>query len=96
MGGGIRSNSDIFADRGDPWVSEKEGRTDYCRIAKTENPEFDRYFARQAPVKVEPKSETRKDKACDPAVRIANAMRKMHREAAKAAPSTIRRIEDDS
>lgn len=43
------SNSGIFERRGDPWVSDKEGRAQYGRNLFTEDPDFDRYFTeRQA------------------------------------------------
>jgi hypothetical protein len=39
---GFASNSDVFSRRGDPWVSDKEGRKDYGRDnAAFENPDMD-------------------------------------------------------
>lgn len=35
------SNSGIFAKRGDPWVSRKEGVRDFNRNLETEDPEYD-------------------------------------------------------
>lgn len=35
------SNSRIFARRGDPWVSQKEGRRDFGRFLESENPDYD-------------------------------------------------------
>lgn len=43
------SNSQIFEQRGDPWVSEKEGIRDYGRDLFSENPDFDRYFTERHP-----------------------------------------------
>lgn len=92
MGSGIRSNSDIFADRGDPWVSDKEGRTEYGRIERTENPEFDSYFTKKASLRVEPKSEVVTDNTRDRARRMANAALKAHANMRKARKSDIPRI----
>lgn len=38
-----RSNADVFASRGDPWVSPREGLRDYGRTQWSENPDLDRY-----------------------------------------------------
>jgi hypothetical protein len=38
---GYSSLADIFARRGDPWVSDKEGMRDYGRNMETENAEYD-------------------------------------------------------
>lgn len=35
------TNSGIFAKRGDPWVSERQGLEDFGRVLATENPDFD-------------------------------------------------------
>lgn len=35
------SNAGIFAKRGDPWVSQREGVKDFLRNPETENPEYD-------------------------------------------------------
>jgi hypothetical protein len=82
----IKSNSDIFEARGDPWVSDKQGREEYGRNVRTENPEFDRYFAKKAPDKKEPKSEPRGDmpKVVADRRRIASIMNKMGTTMAKA------------
>lgn len=37
----LSSNSGIFAKRGDPWVSRKEGERDFNRNLETEDPEYD-------------------------------------------------------
>lgn len=59
--GKYSSNASIFARRGDPWVSRKEGERDFQRNLETENPDFDR-FVRAKPVKerkpfIDPKPE---------------------------------------
>lgn len=41
MGQGYSSNSGIFARRGNPWVSKKEGIKDFGRNPETEDPEYD-------------------------------------------------------
>lgn len=38
---GLSSTADVFARRGDPWVSEKEGRKDFGRILDLENVDRD-------------------------------------------------------
>lgn len=49
--GSCRSNADVFASRGDPWVSPREGLQDYGRTVWSENPDLDRYtLAKQARV----------------------------------------------
>lgn len=42
------SVSGIFERRGDPLVSEREGREKFGRNLETENPDYDRYFAKLA------------------------------------------------
>lgn len=44
---GYSSNSGIFANRGDPWTTDREGRRDYGRD-DFENTELDAYRARKA------------------------------------------------
>lgn len=44
------SNSDIFARRGNPWVSDREGREGYGRNVQTEDPDLD-CFTRAATAK---------------------------------------------
>lgn len=84
MSKGIRSNSDIFADRGDPWVSEKEGLTGYGRILRTENPDLDQFTrAKMATGKHEMKSEPRSEPRADQKRRVANVMAKMHKTMAR-------------
>lgn len=41
MGQGYSSNSGIFAKRGDPWVSRREGIRDFRRDPDNENPDYD-------------------------------------------------------
>lgn len=48
------SNSQIFERRGDPWVSEKEGISEYGRDLFSENPDFDRYFVERHPEETRP------------------------------------------
>lgn len=51
---GYSSNSKIFARRGDPWVSGREGREKFGRNIETENPDLDQFTRAR---KAEPKSE---------------------------------------
>lgn len=56
------SSARIFARRGDPWVSEREGREKFGRNIESENPDFDQYFAGKAGTKeayIDPKPEQR-------------------------------------
>lgn len=39
--GGFASNSDLFAKRGDPWITQREGIKDFGRNPETEDPEYD-------------------------------------------------------
>lgn len=59
------SNASLFAKRGDPWVSRKEGEKDFNRNLETENPDYDRYFRAKAPKErqpyVDPKPERKRD-----------------------------------
>jgi hypothetical protein len=43
---GYATNASVFQKRGDPWVSEREGLSNYGRNLMTEDPDFDRYFAK--------------------------------------------------
>jgi hypothetical protein len=49
---GYSSNSKIFARRGDPWVSGREGREKFGRNLETENPDLDQFTRAR---KAEPK-----------------------------------------
>jgi hypothetical protein len=40
----MSSNSSIFADRGDPWVSEREGREKFGRNLSREQPDMDAFL----------------------------------------------------
>jgi hypothetical protein len=42
------SNSGVFEKRGDPWVSEREGKEQFGRNLFSEDPDFDRYFSEKA------------------------------------------------
>lgn len=44
---GMKTLSEIFASRGDPWVTQRE-RDNEFPVEETENPEIDRYFCRKA------------------------------------------------
>lgn len=51
----MSSNASIFADRGDPWVSPREGREKFGRNLSSEQPGQDAYlFAKQATKADEP------------------------------------------
>lgn len=53
----MSSMASIFEDRGDPWVTEKEGIKLFGRNVVTENPDRDQYAAAKAlfkPVYVDP------------------------------------------
>lgn len=44
------SNSRIFARRGDPWISRREGESQFGRNLETEEPELDQFLrAKKAP-----------------------------------------------
>jgi hypothetical protein len=43
--GRVSSNSDLFAKRGDPWVTRKQGENEFGRNLDSENPELDQFFA---------------------------------------------------
>lgn len=79
------SNSGIFAKRGDPWVSEKQGQRDFGRNVETEDPDFDaQNFARKAqpkPQYVDPKP--KKNDEPDYARRRAAIAYQMQRELRK-------------
>jgi hypothetical protein len=76
------SNSSMFAKRGDPWVSRREGERLFGRNLETENPELDQFTrARKAEPKpkfIDPKPERRTE--ADFARQKANALRAMHRD----------------
>ncbi len=40
----LSSNASIFAERGDPWVSDREGREKFGRNLSSERPELDAYL----------------------------------------------------
>jgi hypothetical protein len=90
MGQGYSSNARLFAKRGDPWVSRKEGIKDFGRNPETEDAEFDfdhRFhktgsaFGKPKPaeprkVHKDPEPEPRTE--ADWSVRRANFLRAMH------------------
>lgn len=43
---GMKTLSEIFASRGDPWVTQRE-RDNEFPVEETENPEIDHYFCRR-------------------------------------------------
>jgi hypothetical protein len=49
----ISSNASIFADRGDPWVSDREGREKFGRNLSSENPPLDAYLFGGRPKKLD-------------------------------------------
>jgi hypothetical protein len=42
---GISTSSQLFAERGDPWMTEREQVKDFDRDPSTENPDFDQFWA---------------------------------------------------
>lgn len=53
MAKGYRTNSDLFAKRGDPWVTRREGERNFGRNVDSENPDYDQFaFAKRASPKV--------------------------------------------
>ena len=68
---GYSTNSDIFQKRGDPWVSQKEGRKDYDREHEVfENPDLDRYTkATKAPKHKERPPEKKKPRVASHALK---------------------------
>lgn len=42
--GKMKSSASIFADRGDPWVTQREGREKFGRNLVSENPEMDAHL----------------------------------------------------
>lgn len=50
----LSSSAGIFEKRGDPMVSPREGLQNYGRNLETENPDYDRFFARVAHDQLKP------------------------------------------
>ena len=46
---GMKTLSEIFASRGDPWVTQRERDRDYPQT-ESENPDLDQYFCRNAKI----------------------------------------------
>ncbi len=40
----VHTSASIFERRGDPWVTDKEGRQNYGRNLKAEDPDMDAFF----------------------------------------------------
>ena len=59
---GYTLNTNVFNKRGDPWMTEKEGRKEFNRDHEVfENPDLDRYTkAKKAKPKKEPKTQAPK------------------------------------
>jgi hypothetical protein len=51
----ISSSAGAFARRGDPWVTDREGKRDYNRQVEVENPDMDADRQRHARIKEAPK-----------------------------------------
>lgn len=51
-GRGMKTLSQIFESRGDPWVTERQ-RAEEFPVEDNENPDLDRYFCRRSKVKRE-------------------------------------------
>ncbi len=82
----VKTNADIFGDRGDPWVSQRDGMTQYGRNLDTEDVDYDALFrARKAEAHPEPKPQRGKVRVHDPAVRQAFIRHKLRVSLARAA-----------
>jgi hypothetical protein len=79
----MSSSSSVFEKKGNPWVTDKEGRKDYGRLLETENPDLDQFFyakkKQEQPKYVDP-PDNRKKGAGDTKTRLANIGRKMNRK----------------
>lgn len=77
----MRSNSSIFERRGDPWVTDRNGREDFGRNLETENPEMDQYTrASRARERFDMGSEKRSTPGDLDLRRRVNILARMHRE----------------
>ncbi len=84
--GHIKTNADIFRDRGDPWVSEREGLTQYGRNLDTEDVDYDRdHRARKPEAKSMLRPEQELVRVGDPAKRIAEIRHRLAVRMAKQA-----------
>lgn len=76
------SGAQLFAKRGDPWISPREGRALFGRNLRTEDPDMDMFTrAGRAPVKFErgpDKPLSPKTLVASPTRRIANILRRMN------------------
>jgi hypothetical protein len=71
----------MFANRGDPWVSEREGLTQYGRTMETENPDFDQFaYAKKAAVRTEKASRKPAKLTADLVKRKMNIVNRMNRK----------------
>ncbi len=90
----FRSNADVFAARGDPWVSDREGREQFGRRLDHEDPDFDAFFANKADERVERRSEPRSALANTPVVRLYYSMISSRRKS-KSSLADLRRLTDE-
>ena len=78
----MKSNADIFADRGDPWVTGRDQERDYF-TGPSENPDMDKFTrAKKVPERA-PEITTAKPRPApclDTRRKIAIALEKMHRK----------------
>jgi len=70
----LKTNCSIFEERGDPWVSQREGLRDFGRILETENPDLD-CFTRAH--KRKERHEKGPDKPIKPGSKIADDRRRI-------------------
>jgi hypothetical protein len=71
----------MFSSRGNPWVSEKEGLTQYGRTMETENPDFDQFvYAKKAAERREMASEKAEKLGLDVVKRKMNIVNRMNRK----------------
>jgi hypothetical protein len=88
----MKSNASIFSDRGDPWVSEKEGREYPEKRGFTGNPELDQFHCQKAQKRLVMKSEHRSAPVNDKEKRVAGIMNRMHMAIAKVERETASRL----
>lgn len=84
---GYSSNAGVFEKRGDPFVSPREGLEGFNRNLETENPDYDRHFARLATDLLKPSQRERrkvKEFHDDPQRRATNAILVMRKAMAAA------------
>lgn len=93
----------IFERRGDPMVSDKEGKTKFGRNLETENPDYDRYFAQIATDLLKPSQidkgnafRKRNAKPYDPQREAANIMQVMRKKMRQSEPIEVQSVKSES